>query len=149
MGHGSDGKYSMDWREIYSLSVVDGKNRFPHNLSQLTMPMRLRFAVHGLRNNRIFHLVATDRRRRRDGKPIELLGIYQPRIKLGEDKKVVDWSADRIRYWLHVGAVPSKSVVKLLEMGNILKPGHPYERTIVPKDKSPESSTTTETTQAA
>ena len=80
------------------------------------MPMRIRLAVHGLRNHRIFHLVAIDGRRRRDGKPVELLGIYQPHLKPGEDKKVVEWSVDRIRYWLQVGAVPSKSVVKLLEL---------------------------------
>ena len=80
------------------------------------MPMRLRLSVHGLRNNRIFHLVAIDGRRRRDGKPAELLGIYQPHLKPGEDKKVVEWSVDRIRYWLHVGATPSKSVVRLLEL---------------------------------
>jgi small subunit ribosomal protein S16 len=80
------------------------------------MPMRLRLSVHGLRNNRIFHLVAIDGRRRRDGKPVELLGIYQPHLKPGEDKKVVEWSVDRIRYWLHVGATPSKSVVRLLEL---------------------------------
>ena len=80
------------------------------------MPMRLRLSVHGLRNNRIFHLVAIDGRRRRDGKPVELLGIYQPHLKPGEDKKVVEWSVDRIRYWLHVGATPSNSVVRLLEL---------------------------------
>ena len=80
------------------------------------MPMRLRFSVHGLRNNRIFHLVAIDRRRRRDGKPVELLGMYQSHLKPGESKKVVEWSVDRIRYWLSVGAVPSKSVVRFLEL---------------------------------
>lgn len=35
-------------------------------------------AVHGRRHNRIFHLVAIDHRKRRDAKPIELLGIYEP-----------------------------------------------------------------------
>ncbi|PFH50783.1 hypothetical protein AMATHDRAFT_3639 [Amanita thiersii Skay4041] len=91
------------------------------------MPMRLRFAIHGHRNNRIFHLVAIDKRQRRDGKPAELLGIYNPNLKPDQNKKTIEWSVDRIRYWLHVGAVPSKSVVRLLELGHILMPGHPYE----------------------
>lgn len=80
--------------------------------------------MHGTRNNRILHLVAINQRQGRNAKPIELLGIYNPR--LSPDHKTVQWSVDRIRYWLSVGAVPSKSAVKLLELGNILLPGSPY-----------------------
>ncbi|KAJ4486017.1 ribosomal protein S16 [Lentinula aciculospora] len=91
------------------------------------MPMRLRLAVHGLRHDRVFHLVAINQRVRRNGKPTELLGIYDPRVKPGgKNHKTMEWSVGRIRYWLDVGAIPSKSVVKLLNMGNILKPGSPY-----------------------
>ncbi|KAF5385443.1 hypothetical protein D9757_005369 [Collybiopsis confluens] len=91
------------------------------------MPMRLRLSIHGNRHDRIFHLVAINQRSRRDGKPTELLGIYDPRVKPdGNDHKTMEWSVGRIRYWLDVGATPSKSVVKLLTMGNILKPGSPY-----------------------
>lgn len=82
---------------------------------QLTMPVRLRMAIHGRRHNRIFHLVAINQRTRRDAKPMELLGIYDPTLKLGDTHKTVKWSVDRIKYWLGVGALPSKSVVKLLE----------------------------------
>jgi small subunit ribosomal protein S16 len=46
---------------------------------------------------------------------MELLGIYDPTLKLGDTHKTVKWSVDRIKYWLGVGALPSKSVVKLLE----------------------------------
>ncbi|TFK77189.1 ribosomal protein S16 [Pluteus cervinus] len=84
------------------------------------MPIRLRFALHGPRHRKIFHLVAIDKRRRRDGKPAELLGIYNPYVE--KDEKTVEWSVDRIRYWLHVGAIPSKSVTKLLELGGIKVP---------------------------
>ncbi|KAF8898843.1 ribosomal protein S16 domain-containing protein [Infundibulicybe gibba] len=105
------------------------------------MPIRLRLALHGTRHNRIFHLVAIDQRQRRDAKPAETLGIYNPHMKDGQAHKTIEWSVDRIRYWLHVGATPSKSVVKLLEMGNILKPGSPYH----PKATGPR--TTTPTTQ--
>ncbi|KAJ6604557.1 ribosomal protein S16 domain-containing protein [Mycena vulgaris] len=90
------------------------------------MPIRLRLAMHGLAHKRIFHLVAINQRSRRDAKPAEILGIYNPHVVPGQDHKTIEWSVDRIRYWLHVGAVPSKSVVKLLELGNILKPGSVY-----------------------
>ena len=83
------------------------------------MPVRLRLSLHGNRNNRIFHLVAIDARKRRDAKPIELLGIYNPRLRLGghqEEHKTMQWSVERITYWLQKGgALPSKPVVKLLE----------------------------------
>ncbi|KIK70885.1 hypothetical protein GYMLUDRAFT_300065 [Collybiopsis luxurians FD-317 M1] len=91
------------------------------------MPIRLRLSVHGTRHDRVFHLVAINQRTRRDGKPTELLGIYDPRVKPGgKNHKTMEWSVGRIRYWLDVGASPSKSVVKLLTLGNILKPGSPY-----------------------
>src|SRR6266404_4827149 len=81
-----------------------------------SMPVRLRLSLHGLRHNRIFHLVAVDIRKRRDAKPIELLGVYDPRLRLGQESKTMHWSVDRIFYWLEKGgAQPSKSVVKLLE----------------------------------
>ncbi|KAJ7103623.1 ribosomal protein S16 [Mycena belliarum] len=91
------------------------------------MPIRLRLAMHGHAHKRIFHLVAINQRARRNAKPAEILGIYNPHIIPNQDHKTIEWSVDRIRYWLHVGAVPSKSVVKLLELGNILKPGHIYK----------------------
>jgi small subunit ribosomal protein S16 len=72
--------------------------------------------LHGNTNNRIFHLVAIDLRKRRDAKPIELLGIYDPRLRLGQEHKTMHWSVERITYWLEKGgALPSKTVVKLLE----------------------------------
>lgn len=78
------------------------------------MTVRLRLAVHGVRHNRIFHLVAIDQRKRRNAKPIELLGVYRPRGESQSPHKSVEWSVDRIKYWLGVGAQPSDSVVKLL-----------------------------------
>jgi len=78
------------------------------------MAVRLRLAVHGVRNNRIFHLVAVDERKRRNAKPIELLGVYRPRVEPKSPHKSVEWSVDRIKYWLGVGAQPSDPVVKLL-----------------------------------
>ena len=78
------------------------------------MTVRLRLAIHGVKNSRIFHLVAIDQRKRRNAKPIELLGIYRPRVEPKSPHKTVEWSVDRIKYWLGVGAQPSDSVVKLL-----------------------------------
>ncbi|KAN0134829.1 Ribosomal protein S16 domain containing protein [Lactarius tabidus] len=106
------------------------------------MPVRLRFSLHGRRNNRIFHLVATDLRNRRDAKPIELLGIYDPRLGLGQEHKTMHWSVERILYWLEKGgAQPSKPVVKLLEKGGIIPPNSKYHPQPSP-NRSVESSQT-------
>ena len=80
------------------------------------MAVKIRMAMHGVRNNRIFHIVAINQRQRRNAKPIELLGVYNPRLAPGETTKTIEWSVQRIRYWLRVGAQPSKTVSKLLHM---------------------------------
>lgn len=80
------------------------------------MAVRLRLALHGPAHNRIFHLVAIDQRLRRNARPIETLGVFDPRLKVGEKQKTVEWSVDRIKYWLRQGAQPSQSVVKLLTL---------------------------------
>ena len=91
---------------------------FQHVISPQVKPsvmtVRLRLAVHGVRHSKIFHLVAIDQRKRRNAKPIELLGVYRPRVEPNSPHKSVEWSVDRIKYWLGVGAQPSDSVVKLL-----------------------------------
>jgi len=80
--------------------------------------------MHGPRNNKFFHLVAMNGKDRRDGKPIEMLGLYRPLLDpaRGKFEKTVEWSVERIKYWLRVGAIPSKSAVKLLTRGGILPP---------------------------
>lgn len=99
-------------------------------------------AVHGVRNNRIFHLVAVNQRQRRNAKPIELLGVYNPRLNPGETTKTIEWSVQRIQYWLGVGATPTKTVTKLLEMGGVLpfKPAASEVTSKAPPRVAPEPS---------
>lgn len=80
------------------------------------MPVRMRLAMHGRRNARIFHLVVAQSTKARDAKPIETLGIFSPRLKPDVRTKTVEWSVDRINYWLGVGAEPSKAAVRLLTL---------------------------------
>ena len=76
--------------------------------------------MHGPRNNKFFHIVAINSKQRRDAKPIETLGIYRHRIDPKSDRssKTVEWSVARIKYWLGVGAQPSKSAVRLFTQVN-------------------------------
>ncbi|PAV22372.1 ribosomal S16 [Pyrrhoderma noxium] len=100
--------------------------------------------MHGPRNNKFFHIVAINSKQRRDAKPIETLGIYRPKIELGQPTKTVEWSAARIKYWLGVGAQPSKSAVKLFTMGGIIPPDSKYHGV-----KSPSPSLSSSTSAAS
>jgi small subunit ribosomal protein S16 len=72
--------------------------------------------MQGVRNHKFFHLVAIDGRKRRDAAPLELLGVYRPRTDGAHPTKTVQWSVDRIRFWLRNGAEPSRSAVRLLTL---------------------------------
>jgi small subunit ribosomal protein S16 len=62
------------------------------------------------RNKRPFYrIVVTDSRKRRDGGWIELIGHYNP---MGENK-VINFDAERLDYWLSVGAKMSDRVKKI------------------------------------
>lgn len=97
------------------------------------MPVRLRLARHGQRHTPVYHLVAINATKRRDAKPIEKLGEYDPLPRVPKEYKLptstqvfgkqpilpkekrIEWDVERINYWLSVGAQPTKSVVRLLE----------------------------------
>ena len=78
--------------------------------------VRLRLAMKGLTHRKTFHIVASSAHSPRSNVPIETLGVFDPRLKPGETYKTVEWSVDRIKYWLRRGAQPSPAVLKLLTM---------------------------------
>lgn len=63
-----------------------------------------------------YRIVVADSRSPRDGKFIETIGYYLPT----RQPKVLEIKADRVRYWLGVGAQPTDVVVKLLKRVNVL-----------------------------
>lgn len=75
--------------------------------------VRIRLKKLGRKHRWFFRIVATDSRMPRDGRAIEELGTYDPLVK-DEEKKVV-LKADRVRYWLSVGAQPTEKVQVLLD----------------------------------
>jgi small subunit ribosomal protein S16 len=62
-------------------------------------------------------VAAFDARTRRDGKPIEYLGSYNPHEQRDEDKCSLD--RERVEYWLSVGAQPTESAAQLLRKAGI------------------------------
>ena len=60
----------------------------------------------------MYRIVVADSRAARNGRAIEEIGIYQPK----EDPSIIRIDADRVAYWLGVGAQATEPVVALLKL---------------------------------
>jgi len=88
--------------------------------------VRLRLKRFGRRGRPYYRLNAINIRSPRDGRSIEELGTYDPIEK--DQAKAVSFNADRVRYWLSVGAQPTETVASLLKKAGIdPKPGTKLE----------------------
>jgi small subunit ribosomal protein S16 len=77
--------------------------------------IKLRLKRFGKKREASFRLVATNSTSRRDGRPLEELGFYNPRTK----ETRLDTEAIRTR--LSQGAQPTDSVRSLLEKGGLIE----------------------------
>ena len=100
------------------------------------MVLRIRLARFGKRHSPIYNIVIAQARSARDSKPLEVIGVYDPKPKVplssNSDpktmihrkggtvpfvpKKIKDIQLDQLRtkYWLGVGAQPTETVERLL-----------------------------------
>jgi small subunit ribosomal protein S16 len=63
----------------------------------------------GKKKQPTYRIVATDGRSPRDGRFIEIIGTYQPRL----EPSGITVDSDKALHWLHNGAQPSDTVRKL------------------------------------
>jgi small subunit ribosomal protein S16 len=75
--------------------------------------VRIRMKKMGRSHQPFFRICATDRRAPRDGKVIEELGTYDPRVPETDARAIL--KTERIDYWLSVGAQPSENVAILIK----------------------------------
>jgi len=75
------------------------------------MSVRIRLQRIGRPKRPYYRVVAIDQRAKRNGKPIEILGQYDP--ALTENK--VSIKQDRYDYWVKIGAKPSETVSVLVK----------------------------------
>ena len=73
------------------------------------MAVKLRLARHGAKKRPHYRIVAAPSRSPRDGRFIEILGIYRP-----QGDGVLDIKLDRVDHWLSHGASPSETVAGLI-----------------------------------
>ena len=80
------------------------------------MAVKLRLKRMGAKKKPTYRIVATDSRRPRDGKYIELIGTYAP---LNEDS--VKINEEVALKWLNEGAIPTDTVKNLFSKAGIIK----------------------------
>ena len=77
--------------------------------------LKLRLKRLGKKRSPFYRLVIMENTNRRDGRPIEEVGYYNPMTK---DYK---FDADKIKQWLSYGIKPTDTVIQLLKKADILQ----------------------------
>ena len=77
------------------------------------MSVVIRMKKMGKAHRAFFRICATDKRAPRDGRVLEELGTYDPLVP--ETDARTKFNADRVAYWLGVGAQPSEKVAILIK----------------------------------
>jgi small subunit ribosomal protein S16 len=97
------------------------------------MALKLRMSRQGRKNLAFYHIVVADSRAARDGKFVEKVGTYDPRLPSDNEKRIV-LNAERVKYWLSQGAQPSERVAIFLGKAGLAPvPAH-FDR---PKKSAP------------
>lgn len=84
------------------------------------MAVKIRMTRLGRTHRPFYRICAFDSRTARDGRHIEILGHYDPLIEDATKRETVN--AERIRYWLSVGAQPSETVRSIIKRAGIELP---------------------------
>lgn len=82
------------------------------------MSVAIRLRREGAKNHPHYKIVVADNRSPRDGKFIEIIGRYDPKVE-GENY-VLD--LDRAEYWVGVGARPSQTVGSIINKARKKQP---------------------------
>ena len=86
------------------------------------MAVKLRLRREGTKKAPFYRVVAADARSPRDGRFIEIIGVYHPT----ENPSKIEVDPDRALHWLQHGAQPTSAVEKLLRITGVweqFKPG--------------------------
>jgi small subunit ribosomal protein S16 len=75
--------------------------------------VKIRMKMMGRKHRPFYRICAVDGRNPRDGRVIEELGTYDPMVQDTDARVVLD--ADRVSYWLGVGAQPTEKVAVLIK----------------------------------
>jgi small subunit ribosomal protein S16 len=82
-------------------------------LEESAVSVRIRMKKLGRSHQSFFRICAVDKRSPRDGRVLEELGTYDPRVPDTDARAIL--KGERIDYWLGVGAQPSVNVAVLIK----------------------------------
>lgn len=86
------------------------------------MALRIRLARSGAKKRPFYRIVVAEATSPRDGCFVERVGSYNPLLSHDNPERIV-LNAERIQYWISVGAMPTDRVAKFLgEAALIEKP---------------------------
>lgn len=74
------------------------------------MAVALRLSRRGQKGKPFYRIVATDKENKRDGKFIEVIGVYNPMV----NPPVCELKNESVTKWINNGAQPSKQVENLI-----------------------------------
>ena len=77
------------------------------------MAVKIRMKMMGRKHRPFYRICAVDSRKPRDGRVIEELGTYDPMVPDTDARVILD--AERVSYWLGVGAQPTEKVGVLIK----------------------------------
>lgn len=83
------------------------------------MTVKLRLQRYGTKKRPYYRIVATSSTVKRDGQFLEIVGLYHPLVKDGNQVRL---EKDKIATWLNKGAQPSETVRSILSKAGIWKP---------------------------
>ncbi len=75
------------------------------------MSVRIRLSRHGAKKRPFYRIVVTDSRSPRDGRYIDQVGTYDPKVSSGG----INLNNESIEKWLQRGAQPSQTVSELIK----------------------------------
>jgi small subunit ribosomal protein S16 len=81
------------------------------------MAVKIRLARMGSKKKPFYRLVAANSEAPRDGKFLEILGIYDPM----KDPALAEINKEKVAYWLEKGAMISGSARAILKKEGVLK----------------------------
>jgi len=82
------------------------------------LAVHIRLRRMGKKKHPYYRLVVTDSRSPRDGRFIEVVGIYHPLEK--DPEKIVKVDSEKIKEWMSKGAKPSETVKTLLKKAKVI-----------------------------
>lgn len=84
------------------------------------MALKIRLARGGAKKRPFYRIVVAEATAPRDGRFVERVGSYNPILPAGHAERIV-LNAERLKYWMSVGAQPTERVARFMGNAGIIE----------------------------